>query len=324
MQPIFHDQILEYFGQTYKNRFGNYRIQTRALKKIDGYRHEIVSPVLRGKGNYPFILSHNKFTNHVIILTHGLSDSPYYMEAIGLRLFYAGANVIFPLLYAHGLKYPDRAMQEWGLYQKWKSNIDETITMAKMMGKYISLGGFSTGGTLSLNAVLRDQSQITGGLFLFSAAIEIGTLYENIGMLPFFQTYYRLKQEKLFGYGPNPYKYPVFSNFSGLQLASLIKENKGLLKNTIIQQPVFAAHSVQDPATLVSGVIDLLDKHVENGVAYLISKFDLDQPLAHGDLVLDKPIKLLPGYPNFNVIKPRANPKFNDMMRAALQFFKNL
>jgi len=324
MQAIDNNQILDYFGQTYKNRFGNYRIETHALEHINGYRHEIVSPVLRGKGNYPFILSHNRFTNHVIILTHGLSDSPYYMEAIGQRFFNAGANVIFPLLYAHGLKYPDSAMQEWGLYHKWKSDIDATLTMAKMMGKHISLGGLSTGGALSLNALLRDPSQITGGLFLFSAAIEIGTLYENIGMLPLFQTYYRLKQEKIVGYGPNPYKYPVFSNFSGLQLASLIRENKRLLKNTIIEQPVFAAHSIQDPSTLVSGVVNLLETHVKKGVAYLISNLDLDQPLAHGDLVLEKPIQLLPGYINYQVIQPRANPKFNHMMDAALHIFENL
>jgi alpha-beta hydrolase superfamily lysophospholipase len=321
MQSFDIDHIIESFGLIYKKRLGNYRIQSDVINN-NGYRHEIISPVLRGKGNYPCILSHNKFTDHVVILTHGLSDSPYYMEAIGWRFFNAGANIIFPLLYGHGLKYPDKALQEWGLYQKWKFDIDETISVAKMMGRHISLGGLSTGGALSLNAVLRYHSQITGGLFLFSAALEIGTLYENIGIVPLVQTYYRTKQEKLAGYGPNPYKYPIFSNFSGLQLARLIQENKKLIKNFKIKQPVFVAHSIQDATTLVSGVIDLLNKHVENGVAYLISSFHDDQPLAHGDLVLDKPIKLLSGY-KYQVVAPRANPKFDDMMCAAIQFFES-
>jgi esterase/lipase len=245
------------------------------------------------------------------------------MEAIGWRFFHAGANVIFPLLYGHGLKYPDKAMQDWNLITKWKSNIDETMTVAKMLGKHISLGGLSTGGALSLNAVLRDSAQITGGLFLFSTALEIGTLYENIGLIPLVQTYYRMKQEKLTGYGPNPYKYPIFSNFSGLQLATLIQENKRLIKNVIIKQPVFIAHSVQDPTTLVSGVMDLLENHIENGVAFLISSYHEHQPLAHGDLVLEKPIELIKGYMN-QVVQPRANPKFDEMMHAAIQFFEKL
>ena len=320
MNPLKNDHILKSFGRIYQNRLGPYHVQTEMLKNENGYRHEIVSPVLRGKGNYPFILSHNEYTNHVVILTHGLSDSPYYMEAIGWRFFNAGANVIFPLLYGHGLKYPDKAMQEWGLYHKWKSDIDESISVAKLMGKNISLGGFSTGGALSLNAVLRYHSEIVGGLFLFSAALEIGKLYENIGMLPLVQTYYRLKQKKLAGYGPNPYKYPFFSNFSGLQLAKLIHENKLRLKNFKINQPVFIAHSIQDPSTLVSGVIDFLDKHVTNGVAYLISHYTDDEPLAHGDLVLEKPIELMSGYMD-QVFPPKANPRFDEMMRAAIQFF---
>jgi len=323
MAPLNNDQILESFGRTYQNRLGNYHIETIALQNNNGCRHEIVSPVLRGKGNYPFILSHNSFTDHVVILIHGLSDSPYYMEAIGWRFFNAGANVIFPLLFGHGLKYPDKAMQDWELCQKWKSDIDETITVAKMLGKRLSLGGLSTGGALSLNAALRYGSQISGGLFLFSAALEIGPLYENVGMLPLVQTYYRIKQEKLVGCGPNPYKYPIFSDFSGLQLVKLIQENNRLINNVKINQPVFAAHSIQDPSTFVSGVIHLLDKHVNNGVAYLISSFNEDEPLAHGDLVLEKPIELLSGYKNYPV-EPMANPKFDHMMRAAIQFFERL
>jgi len=323
MQYYNNNKIIETFCQTYKKRLGNCLIQTDILKNNNGYRHEIISPVLRGKGNYPFILSHDKYTEHVVVLTHGLSDSPYYMEAIGWHFFYAGANVVFPLLYGHGLKYPDKALQDWNLFKKWKIDIDETITVAKKLGKHLSLGGLSTGGALSLNAVLRDTEQITGGLFLFSTALEIGSLYENIGLIPLVQTYYRMKQEKLTGYGPNPYKYPIFSNFSGLQLANLIQENKRLLKKNKIKQAVFIAHSVQDPTTLLSGVIDLLENHVNNGVAFLISSYNDDQPLAHGDLVLEKPIELLIGYP-YQVVQPRANPRFDEMMRSAIQFFEKL
>jgi len=322
MQDLDSKTILDTFARHYGKRLGNVHVQTIPIDTMQGYRYEIVSPVLRGKGNYPFLLTHDRFSDHVVVLTHGLSDSPHYMEAIGWRFFYAGANVVFPLLYGHGQKYPDKAMQASHLCEKWQSDMDQAIEVAQMLGKHISLGGLSTGGALSLNAILRHKSKITGGLYLFAAALEIGKLYENIGRLPLFQTFYRLKQERVIGNGPNPYKFPIFSNFSGLQLARLIQENKRLLKNTKIKQPVFAAHSVQDISTLVSGVIELLDKHVTNGVAYLISSIHDGQPMAHADLVLEHPIALTTDNNPYNVPAPKANPKFDDMMCAAIRFFK--
>ncbi|MEL6926321.1 MAG: hypothetical protein AAFO94_19925, partial [Bacteroidota bacterium] len=38
-------------------------------------------------GNYPRILHHGDRTREVMVLTHGLSDSPFYVEAIARRFF---------------------------------------------------------------------------------------------------------------------------------------------------------------------------------------------------------------------------------------------
>ncbi|MBF0450768.1 MAG: alpha/beta hydrolase [Candidatus Magnetomorum sp.] len=314
------NNTIKTFAHAYEKRFGNVSIQTSSID--GGFRHDIVSPVLRGKGNYPFVLSHGAFTDHVIILTHGLTDSPYYMEAIGWHFFKAGANVLFPLLFGHGMKYPDKALQDWDLCRHWKADLDNAINSAKLFGKILSLGGLSTGGALSLNALLRHRKTIKGGLFLFSAALDIGFLHENIGKLPLVQTYYRVIQEKIIGTGPNPYKYPIFPNFAGLQLSKLINENNQQLDQYHITQPVFAAHSVQDPHTLLTGVIHLLNHHVENGVAYLIAQCKDGQPVEHGEVVLEKQINFSSDNP-YPIVPPKANPKFDDMMCAAIRFFKN-
>jgi len=315
------DETIHAFACMYEKRLGTVQVQKKNLGADDRCQYEIVSPLLRGKGNYPCVLSQGKITEHVMVLTHGLSDSPYYMSAIGRHFFETGINVVFPLLYGHGMNNPHQEMQSWDLCEKWQWDIDESIEIASMLGNRISLGGLSTGGALSLNGVLRHPSKITGGLFLFAAALDIGFLYENIGRLPLIQTYYRLTQEKVVGSGPNPYKYPVFSNYSGLQLARLIQENKHLLKSNRISQPVFAAHSVQDSGTLVSGVIELLDQYVDNGVAYLISKKIDNEFLAHADLVLEHPIELT-DEGNHEVSAPKANPLFKNMMDAAIHFFQ--
>jgi len=314
------NSAIKAFSQLYRNRLGNISIYPSAIG--DGFRYDIVSPVLRGKGNYPFIFTHGKFTNHVVVLTHGLSDSPHYMEAIGKRFFNAGANVLFPLLFGHGMKFPDKALQDWNLSQKWKADMDHTIHSASLFGKIISLGGLSTGGTLSLNALLRHSESIKGGLFLFSAALDIGILHEHAIKLPFLSRFYRFKQEKIVGDGPNPYKYPVFSNFSGLQLSDIINEVNKKLYKKIIKQPVFAAHSVQDSVTFLKGITHLLDHHVEKGVAYLISQRTNGHPVEHGEVVLEEPINFSTDNA-YSLLPPKANPKFDDMMRAAIQFFKS-
>ena len=310
------------FAGVYKKRFGKISVQKTKIEKPQGFKNEIVSPALRGKGNYPVVLSHDKPTDHVIVLTHGLTDSPFYMEAIGWHFFNAGANVIFPLLFGHGMKYPDKNLLDWNICKNWKRDLDQAIDSAKYFGTKISLGGLSTGAALSLNAVLRRSQDILGGIFLFSAALGIGYLHENIGRLPLIQTYFRFIQKKIVGTGPNPYKYPIFSDFTGLQLAKLIQENNKLLINKKIKQPVFAAHSVQDPHTPLSGVIKLLSNNVENGTAYLIAKNKDGDTVEHGEVVLENNINFSVDN-NYSLLPPRANPKFNDMMHSAIRFYKN-
>ncbi len=88
---------LALFEAHYRARYGSVQSETEEMDAGRTYAYRLISDQLR-RGNSPKILHHGIKTNDVIVLTHGLSDSPYYVEAIGRRFFTEGANVIFPLL----------------------------------------------------------------------------------------------------------------------------------------------------------------------------------------------------------------------------------
>ena len=76
-------------------------------------------------GCEPKIIDHGIKKNNVIVLIHGLTDSPYFMEAIGERFALMGFNVLIPLLPGHGLKEPQGmkgvTLEQWQkVYEIWK------------------------------------------------------------------------------------------------------------------------------------------------------------------------------------------------------------
>ncbi|MBF0353298.1 MAG: alpha/beta hydrolase [SAR324 cluster bacterium] len=133
------------------------------------------------ENNGPLFLHHNRPVTNVMILIHGLSDSPYYMKSIATFLYRKGFNVVLPLLSGHGLKEPNLAMKDDHLAEHWTADVDAAIHVARMLGQQISMGGLSTGATLSVNAALRQPDLINGGLLLFSAALDIGLRNEWLG-----------------------------------------------------------------------------------------------------------------------------------------------
>lgn len=307
---------LEKFEIHYKERLG--RDETHAVENVDNVkeRFAVESPKLRA-GNYPKIFHHDRRTKDVVVLTHGLTDSPYYMQAIGMRFYAEGANVVLPLLPAHGLKDPDEAMEDYKLDAKWKEEIDNAVDVAQMLGDRISLGGFSTGAALSLNKVLRHPDKIEGGLFLFSAALDLGIVKEEAGRLRFLQAITKITDGKVKGTGPNPYKYLEMPSFAGIELTQIIRENVKLSEGRKISQGVFAAHSVHDTTVKIEGIFELLENHVENGVAFIIS-----ENVSHANLVLAEKITLNDIQGAESEEEPQANPKFDWMMDDAIRFFK--
>ncbi|MDX2447728.1 MAG: hypothetical protein QNK29_11105, partial [Desulfobacterales bacterium] len=111
--------------------------------------YEMEFPCFSGQalrpGCQPRKLLQNKPTEKAIVLVHGLTDSPFYMKAIG-EYFYRslGYNVYMPLLQCHGLKHPE-GMMGVSLLQ-WKKNLRFAIRAAAENADRVSIGGLSTGG----------------------------------------------------------------------------------------------------------------------------------------------------------------------------------
>ena len=307
-------QALEQFSRHYSDRFGYVKVETE--NGTGGIQKCFLSSEKLKTGNGPRIFHHGIKTSDVIILTHGLSDSPYYLQAVADRFFEKGINVIMPLLPAHGLKKPDDAMEDFKLDSKWRDEIDRAVEVAQSFGERISLGGFSTGGALSYNKILRHPDLIGGGLFLFSGAIDV-KIVADFGWSRLLQGITRMTDGHIRGEGKDPFKYPSFPNFGAVELGQVIRQNEKLSKGQKIKQPVFAAHSAHDKAAKIDGIIDLLEHYVEIGTAYIIS-----QNVMHASLPLDREI---PGWDNSKEgpdEAPKPNPQFDQLMDNALRFFE--
>lgn len=316
MENNNYQNAFKMFTDHYKERFENVTYSMLENQDDIAVQYIVKADVLKD-GNYPELFLHNKPTNDVVVLIHGLSDSPYYMEAIARRFYVEGANIVLPLLPAHGLKGPDKAMEDYKLDAKWREEIDNAVEVALLLGDRVSLGGFSTGGALSLNKILRSPDKIRGALFLFSGALDLGLIREEASRLRFVQAIVRITDGKIKGKGRNKYKYPELPNFAGLELGQIIRQNVDLIKDKKITRPVFAAHSVHDTTVRIEGIIDLLKDNVEHGFLIAIS-----ENVPHDELVLAQNITLDENEKDGPQNEPQANPKFNWMMDDTIRFFR--
>src|SRR5262245_53424982 len=122
-------------------------------------------------GCHPKVMQHEGPTAKAIVLVHGLTDSPYFMTAIGEYFFQnLGYNVYLPLLQCHGLKEPKG--MEGAALGEWKANVNFAVDVAASKAHQVSIGGLSTGGALSFYTAVHNP-KINGTLYLFSAALDL-------------------------------------------------------------------------------------------------------------------------------------------------------
>ncbi len=292
------------------------------------------------KDNKPRILGHGEIRDHAIVLIHGITDSPYYMQEIGNRFKENGLNVVLPLLDGHGLENPKNSQEEGigkeGVYKDWKRTVERAVEVAALISrKTVSIGGLSTGGALSVYQVIDNPKTITGGVFLFSAALKISSVQQFAGKTRLLgkSIAQHLDKKALLnegcpqfpGEGANPYKYPIFSNQGGLQLSKMISEiNKKISSlEEGVNAPVFAAHSVFDTEAEIDGIINFLREVNGNRAFYILS----DPVIDHASVVLKTDVELTPINTVSGCMKGKRaknaekNPHFNAMMDGAVNFF---
>ncbi|SMO81907.1 hypothetical protein SAMN06265379_108145 [Saccharicrinis carchari] len=289
-------------------------------KKFDYF-----SPELIRAGCFPRIMEHNS-TDKAIVLIHGLSDSPYFMTAIADHFYKLGYNVYLPLLHFHGLKKP-MGMEGVEL-KEWKANVRFAINTAAASAKNISIGGLSTGGTLSFYMACINP-KINGQLYLFSAALDLaggpmglfGELKERILRTYAADVLDKFNEKKPL-VGLNPYRYACIDMDGAQELARLIKETDDLMDEYDANNPfpvrVFAAHSECDTTADINGIWALQAKTpADRFILYIIPKSD---DVSHASVVLKNNIEVKEDSAGNTVVLEMANPKFMEMMEAITDF----
>ena len=178
-----------------------------------------------------------KRTKGVILLLHGLSDSPYHMRALAQVFKKEGFYVLALRLPGHGTLPSgllDVTWQQWAKATSWGA--DRLAEIAKQRNDVpFYMGGFSTGGALVLNYSLKalNDSKLhqPKKLFLFSPAIGVSKLakvsgwHKSLSWMSYFEKFRWM--DILPEY--DPAKYNSFTKNAGRQIHLLTLENKELM-----------------------------------------------------------------------------------------------
>jgi len=173
-----------------------------------------------------------------ILLLHGLSDSPYSLRTIGLRLYEAGATVI-------GLRIPGHGTAPSGLVEMRWQDMTAAVKLAmnhlqkKINGKPLYIIGYSNGSALAVHYALSalDDPQLpkADGLVLVSPAIGVTPLAAF--------AVWQARLGHLFGLDKlawnsieveyDPFKYNSFAVNAGDQVYRLTGEIQNLLQKNM-------------------------------------------------------------------------------------------
>ncbi|MBI5437625.1 MAG: alpha/beta fold hydrolase [Nitrosomonadales bacterium] len=209
-------------------------------------------------GNAPFELKptsgdsagKQKTWRRGVLLTHGLTDSPYFMRHLAGFFRENGFRVMAILLPGHGTQPGDLLDVAW---PEWAKAVAYGADRLAEEVDEVYLAGFSTGGTLSIYQSLRDDR--VRGLFLFSPALEITRRAAWANMHRLYS--WLMPPAKWVGIRPDRsfYKYESLPKNAVAQTHALTKKLDSMLQEHEVIIPVFAAASQDDttantPATL--------------------------------------------------------------------------
>jgi pimeloyl-ACP methyl ester carboxylesterase len=282
------------------------------------------SPDAVRPGCEPRVMLHTTPAEDAIVLVHGLTDSPHFVSAIAKHFFEElRYDVYMPLLHRHGLK--DITTMEGVKLDYWKENVGYAVECASTRSPRVSIGGLSTGGTLSFWAAATDD-RINGAVYLFSAALDIaggrygvlGDLKEWLGRVPIFIKL--LERRDLPLIGANPFRYHRMDYYGAHQLMTLIRETDALIaafkQNKLLgnpfAKPVFAAHSEVDTTANIDGIYAL--RTASDASRFATFFIEPDMQVSHASLVLRDPVRAVSEAGRLGKLLELANPVFDDMM----------
>lgn len=223
--------------------FAGYVQRTQAmLRQVHAGKEELEKIV---SGNAPFELhpagdfekGRTRPYRRGVLLTHGLSDSPYHMRHLAAFFQRNGFRVMAVLLPGHGTQPGDLLHVRW---QEWAKAVAYGADCLAAEVDELYLAGFSAGAALSVLRAARDER--VRGLFLFSPAFEITSRARWANLHKFYS--WMVPRAAWVGVMPDRdiYKYESFCKNAAAQMYALTQA----LPQRGVNIPVFAAASADD------------------------------------------------------------------------------
>ncbi len=206
---------------------------------------------LKPTGHYP--AGQVKPYKRGVLLTHGLSDSPYFMRHLATFFQENGFRVMATLLPGHGTQPGDLLDVHW---QEWAKAVAYGTDRLAAEVDEIYLAGYSAGGTLSVYQSLHDDR--VRGLFLFSPALKISpkaawaNLHKPYSWLIQTAKWVSIQPDR------DIYKYESFPKNAAAQMHALTQE---VNEQELLHQlnfPVFTAASADDTTADTSATLNFM------------------------------------------------------------------
>ena len=217
-------------------------------------------------GNAPFELKpsdgfpsgQQKIYRRGVLLTHGLSDSPYFMRHLAAFFQQNGFRVMAVLLPGHGTRPGDLLEVTW---QEWAKTVAYGAYQLAGEVDEVYLAGYSTGATLSVYQSLRDKQ--VRGLFLFSPALQITRWAALANWHKLYS--WLIPSAKWVDIMPDQdiYKYESFTKNAAAQMYALTQTLNARLQQPKLQEPglgipVFIAASADDMTVKTSAALEFI------------------------------------------------------------------
>lgn len=187
-----------------------------------------------------------------VLLTHGLTDSPYSMRYLA-RYFQSRCFVVYAILLpGHGTRPGDLLEVGW---PDWTEAVKFGVTALAGSVDQVYLGGLSTGAALSVYHAGQDAT--IRGLFLFSPAIAVSSLapvsclLNGLGVLREKSRWLDLLPDE------DTFKYESFAANAGCQIHKLTREIRPARSSKPVTIPLFIAASADDETVKIAATLEL-------------------------------------------------------------------
>lgn len=216
-------------------------------KIVDGNAPFELKPVATGSSG------HKNPYRRGVLLTHGLTDSPYFMRHLAAFFQENGFRVMAVLLPGHGTQPGDLLAVNW---HEWAKAVAYGADRLADEVDDVYLAGFSAGGALSVYQSLRDDR--VRGLFLFSPAFKISPRAALANLHKLYS--WLIPSGKWVDIMPDRdiYKYESFPKNAAAQMHALTRELGAQLRQHEVVIPVFAVASEDDATVDTSATLEFM------------------------------------------------------------------